>query len=132
MVVDVLVPSFLAFLTVGLGALIVPRLDRLEKGFVPRTEFDAFRDEMRISLDEIRTEIKEIRAEIKEIRTEMHAGNDALRKEMHAGNDALRKEMRDEIGALRREFREEAGRLRSDLTHVALALGVPRSQATEG
>ncbi|HEX9121849.1 MAG TPA: hypothetical protein VF984_00585 [Actinomycetota bacterium] len=63
---------------------------------------------------ESRDDIAQLRAEMAELRTD-------LRGEMAE----LRTELRSEMSELRVEVREEIRAVRSDLTQVALAVGVP-------
>jgi hypothetical protein len=55
----------------------------------------------------------------------------ALRDELRGGMTGLRTELRGEITELRREMRAEFASLRSDLTQVALAVGVGRPRASD-
>jgi hypothetical protein len=61
----------------------------------------------------------------------LHGEIGGLRGEMREEIGALRAEMREEIGALRTETHDEIRALRSDLTQVALALGVRRRAGNE-
>jgi hypothetical protein len=93
------------------------------------------RRETRRAFDLLHGEIGGLRGEMREeigaLRTEMREEIGALRTEMREEIGALRAEMREEIGALRTETHDEIRALRSDLTQVALALGVRRRAGNE-
>jgi hypothetical protein len=72
-----------------------------------------------------------LHGEIGGLRGEVQEEIGALRTEMREEIGALRTEMREEIGALRAETHDEIRALRSDLTQVALALGVRRRAGNE-
>lgn len=70
---------------------------------------------------------RETRATLGSFRSELREEIGALRTE----GASLRAEMREEIGSLRTQTHDELRALRSDLTQVALALGVRRRAGNE-
>src|SRR5581483_11665456 len=72
---------------------------------------------------------REMRESVQQLRADLRDAIAALRVEMREEIRGLRVEVREEIAALRVEVREEIRGLRSDLTQVALAVGIrPRAQ----
>lgn len=80
-----------------------------------KTEIGSLRDEMGSLRTELRTEFKQ---EIQGLRTEMREEFQAVRAEFKEEMQGLRTDIRD--------LRADSAIMRSDLTQVALAMGVQR------
>jgi hypothetical protein len=115
---------FTGLVTGGLGVLLWKRLDGLETGqAILRREVADIRERMAT------------RDELARLRGEMTTELSGLRGEMTTELSGLRGEMTTELSGLRGEMsamRSEMAVMRSDLTHVALAVGVNRPKPLEG
>ena len=111
--------AFIAFISAGVGALLWTRLGRLEDQLVTKAsvaDLNSFRSESRAELNSFRAEVRA-----------------ALAATASAADlNSFRAEVRAELAEVRRQSREEFAGLRSDLTHMALAVGAGRPQASEG
>lgn len=119
--------AFTSVVTGALGALVWTRLNRLEVGQDElRSSLAATREQMvtHADLDRLGGALRgEMRGEISLVREDLTG----LRRELGG--------LREDLTGLRREMgglREEMAVMRSDLTHVALAIGVNRPKPAEG
>jgi hypothetical protein len=107
--------AFITLVVGGLGTLLWARLNRLEDKMATlptRMEFETFKTE-------VRNDPATFKAEV---------GNDLATFKAEVRNDlaTFKAEVRNDLAGFRREFREDIANLRSDLTAVALAVGVHR------